>query len=304
MLEEQLYSRIVGHKDAIQRIAKAVCRSKSGLADSERPIASFLFAGTTGVGKTELAKCLAEIMFGKKDSMIRVDMSEYMEKHSVSKLIGAPPGYAGYDESGNNLCEKVRRNPYSLILFDEIEKADKEVLNIMLQILEDGILTDSTMRRVSFRNCIIIMTSNAGSENYGNSLGFCENVKKRNADAVIKSVRANFSPEFINRIDDIIVFSPFDKSELMEISKRELNRLKKRANEIGIELIFDTKVTEEIASTKETEKYGARPIRRRVTELIEDELALMIVNGSLHEGDKVRAEMKEGKISFSKCVTV
>ncbi|MBQ8296458.1 MAG: ATP-dependent Clp protease ATP-binding subunit [Ruminococcus sp.] len=306
LLEEKLSEKIVGHEDAVKKISNAIFRSKSGLRDMRRPTASFLFAGPTGVGKTELAKTLAEILFGSDKNMIRIDMSEFMEKHSVSKLIGAPPGYAGYDEKGGSICEKIRRNPYSLILFDEIEKADKDVLNILLQILDDGTLTDSTMRKVNFRNCIIIMTSNVGAEILSGraSLGFTENDSKAELERAVDIIKSKFSPEFVNRIDDVIVFNTFDKSDLMKISERELDNLRKRASALGIELTYSAEIVEEIALAKDTEKYGARPIKRRVTELIENELALMIINRTLSKGDRIKAEISNGKISFSKCVAV
>lgn len=305
-LEQQLSERIIGHQFAVKKVAEAICRSKSGLRDLSRPTASFLFAGPTGVGKTELAKTLAEIMFGTSESMIRVDMSEYMEKHSSAKLIGAPPGYAGYDEKGNTVCEKVRRNPYSLILFDEIEKADSEVLNLLLQILDDGILTDSSMRKVSFRNCIIIMTSNVGAEAISSktSLGFSENSEKADDERIVSVVKAHFTPEFINRIDDIIVFRTLKKHDLMKISKKALENLCIRAHNLGIELTYSDKVIEVIASAKETEKYGARPINRRVTELIENELAQMIINSSVSDGEHIKIDINDNKISFSKGIAV
>lgn len=305
-LEERLSDKIVGHDEAVRKIANAIFRSKSGLRDVTRPTASFLFAGPTGVGKTELAKSLAEILFGSSKNMIRVDMSEYMEKHSVSKLIGAPPGYAGYDDKSSNICEKIRRNPYSLILFDEIEKADKEVLNVLLQILDDGVLTDSSMRKVSFRSCIIIMTSNVGAELLagGTSLGFAENERRAGSERVISAVKSSFSPEFINRIDDIVIFAPFERSDLIKISEKELDNLRKRAVDVGIELSFSKEVIETVAQARDTERYGARPIKRRITELIENELAQMIVNNSLNKGDKIKVEMSGDKISFSKCVAV
>ncbi len=305
-LEEKLSEKIIGHYTAVKKVTEAICRAKSGLRDMSRPTASFLFAGPTGVGKTELAKCLAETMFGTPDSMIRVDMSEYMEKHSSAKFIGAPPGYAGYDEKGNTICEKVRRNPYSLILFDEIEKADKEVLNLMLQILDEGFLTDSSMRKVNFRNCIIIMTSNVGAELVSNktSLGFGQDSEKVDEDKAISLVKAHFSPEFVNRIDDIIVFRSLEKKDLIKISKRALENLCVRAHGIGIELTYSDEVVEAVASAKETEKYGARPINRRITELIENELAHMIINSTVSEGEQIKVEINNNKICFSKGIAV
>lgn len=305
-LERKLRERIIGHESAVKKVTDAICRAKSGLRDMSRPTASFLFAGPTGVGKTELAKSLAEAMFGTSDSMIRVDMSEYMEKNSSAKFIGAPPGYAGYDEKSNTICEKVRRNPYSLILFDEIEKADKDVLNLMLQILDDGILTDSTMRKVSFRNCIIIMTSNVGAELISNRtlLGFGENDEKVNDERVISLIRNHYTPEFINRIDDIIVFKKLKKDDLRKISEKALDNLCYRAKCVGIELTYSDKVIEAVASAKETEKYGARPIKRRVTELIENELAQMIVKSSVIVGEQLKVDIKNDKICFTKALAV
>lgn len=306
LLEKKLSERIIGHQYAVDKIINAIRRSKSGLRDGNRPTASFLFAGPTGVGKTELAKALTEYLFCSESKLIRIDMSEYMEKHSVSKLIGAPPGYAGYDDSSNNLCEKVRRNPYSLILFDEIEKADIEVLNIMLQILDDGILTDSSMRKVSFRNCIIIMTSNIGAAELStkSALGFAESETASKDDYVMSKIRARFTPEFINRIDEIIFFHRLEKEALMEISRIALENLRYRAKSLGIELSYSQKVIETVAEAKETDKYGARPLKRRVTELIENELALMIINSSLCSGEAIKVDMDNDKICFSKGVAV
>ena len=306
LLEKKLSERIIGHQYAVDKIINAIRRSKSGLRDGNRPTASFLFAGPTGVGKTELAKALTEYLFCSENKLIRIDMSEYMEKHSVSKLIGAPPGYAGYDDSSNNLCEKVRRNPYSLILFDEIEKADIEVLNIMLQILDDGILTDSSMRKVSFRNCIIIMTSNIGAAELStkSALGFAESETASKDDYVMSKIRARFTPEFINRIDEIIFFHRLEKEALMEISRIALENLRYRAKSLGIELSYSQKVIETVAEAKETDKYGARPLKRRVTELIENELALMIINSSLCSGEAIKVDMDNDKICFSKGVAV
>lgn len=305
-LKIKLSERVIGHENAINKIVNAICRAKSGLRDANRPTASFLFAGSTGVGKTELAKALADCMYNSGNSLIRIDMSEYMEKHSVSKLIGAPPGYAGYDEQPSNLCERVRRNPYSLLLFDEIEKADIEVLNVLLQILDDGILTDSTMRRVSFRNCIIIMTSNIGADQSGRKslVGFKENPDSANEDYVLTSLREHFTPEFINRIDELIVFRSLEQEDLMKISRITLENLRIRAKSLGIELSYSPKVVETIASAKETEKYGARPIKRRVTELIENELAGMIVRSEISSGETVRIDLKNDKILFLKGATV
>ncbi len=303
-LEKTLSERVVGHSYAVKKVTNAVCRSKSGLRDPDRPTASFLFAGPSGVGKTELARALADCLFGSEKNLIRIDMSEYMEKHSVSKLIGAPPGYAGYDDKGGSLCDKIRRNPYSLVLFDEIEKADAEVLNIMLQILDYGTLTDSGMRKTSFRNTIIIMTSNVGAELSGRSgLGFgIEGSESENR--VLEAVKARFTPEFTGRIDEIIVFRSLERDDLMKISKKALENLRLRAEALGIGLCYGEDVIEAVAAAKETDKYGARPIKRRVTDLIENELAKMIIGSALHKGETVKLEAQNGKIKFSKSVAV
>lgn len=303
-LEKTLSERVVGHSYAVKKVTNAVCRSKSGLRDPDRPTASFLFAGPSGVGKTEMARALADCLFGSDKNLIRIDMSEYMEKHSVSKLIGAPPGYAGYDDKSGSLCEKIRRNPYSLVLFDEIEKADAEVLNIMLQILDYGTLTDSGMRKVSFKNTIIIMTSNVGAELSGRSgLGFGIEGRE-NENRVLEAVKTRFTPEFTGRIDEIIVFRSLEREDLMKISKKALENLRLRAEALGIGLCYGDDVIEAVAAAKETDKYGARPIKRRVTDLIENELAKMIIGSALHKGETVKLEAHNGKIKFSKSVAV
>lgn len=305
ILEKNLSERIIGHDYAVSKVKDAVCRAKSGLADGNKPVVSFLFAGSTGVGKTELAKALAECLFSSEKSIIRVDMSEYMEKHSVSKIIGSPPGYAGYDESNNNLCEKIRRNPYSLVLFDEIEKADPEVLNILLQILDEGILTDSLMRKINFRSCIIIMTTNVGADELkNNALGFGSTDGRHLNELIAEKVRKYFSPEFVNRIDEIIAFNPLESQDLMKISAKMLQNLKERAESLGIGITYSDKVVETVALAKETEKYGARPVKRRVTELVENELAKMIVNDEVRKGEQVCIDVKDNKIMFLKSVNV
>lgn len=305
-LKTVLASRIIGQEKAVDKITEAVYRSRAGLREEKRPIASFMFSGPTGTGKTELAKVLAEHLYDNENSFIRIDMSEYMEKHSVSKLIGAPPGYTGYDSCDNNLCEKVRRSPYSLILFDEIEKADQSVLNILLQILDDGTLTDSCMRRISFRNCIIIMTSNIGATEVtsGRAIGFAEQAESQMESRALEAVRRSFTPELLNRIDEIVIFRPLAQNELTKISSMALDELRKRVELIGIDIEFSKNIAETIASAKETEKYGARLIKRRTTELIENRLAQMIVSSEIKRGDSVKVDMLSGEIIITKTVTV
>lgn len=303
-LEKTLSERVIGHNYAVKKVTNAVCRSRSGLGEGGKPAASFLFAGPSGVGKTELARALADCLFGSEKNLIRIDMSEYMEKHAVSKLIGAPPGYAGYDDKNGSLCDRIRRNPYSLVLFDEIEKADPEVLNIMLQILDYGTLTDSTMRKVSFRNCLIIMTSNVGAELSGKSgLGFGADSGERE-NRVLEAVKSRFTPEFTGRIDEIIVFRSLERDDLMKISEKALDNLRIRAEALGIGISYGSDVVEAVAAAKETDKYGARPIKRRVTDLIENELAKMIIGSAVQRGENVKIEAYNGDIRITKSVVV
>ena len=289
-LEEELYKRVVGQNEAVDAVARAIKRSRVGLKDPKRPVGSFLFLGPTGVGKTELSKALAEAVFGSEDALIRVDMSEYMEKHSVSKLIGSPPGYVGFEEGGQ-LSEKVRSNPYSVILFDEIEKAHSDVFNILLQVLDDGHITDSQGRKVDFKNTIIIMTSNTGAQRIidPKKLGF---VTASNADTehedmkknVMDEVKQNFKPEFLNRIDDIIVFRALTEEDVRNISNLLLKELKQRvASQMEIQLKFGDAVKKLIFEKGYDKKYGARPLKRAIQTNIEDELAYMLVElaGSL-----------------------
>lgn len=304
-IEKQLSQRITGHRDIIRRVAEAVYRSDSGLRDSRRPSASFLFAGPTGVGKTELAKAVSEAVFGSSGSFIRIDMSEFMEKSSITKLIGAPPGYTGYSEGQSNLCEQVRRHPYSLVLFDEIEKADTEVLNLLLQILDEGMITDSEMHRISFRSCFIIMTSNIGADLVtGNtSMGFGSSAETVN-ERVTDRIREYFSPEFINRIDEIAVFGKLNSCDLLGITRSLLSDLKRRSQSIGINVEYSEKTVEVFSRTKDTDRYGARPIRRRITDTIENKLAQMIVNREVAKGDSVRVDTSNGEIMITKTVAV
>lgn len=302
-LESILHKRVVGQEEAVGAVAKAIRRGRVGLKDPNRPIGSFLFLGPTGVGKTELSKALAEAMFGSENAIIRVDMSEYMEKHSVSKLIGSPPGYVGYDEGGQ-LSEKVRQNPYSVILFDEIEKAHPDVFNILLQVLDDGHITDAQGRRVSFKNTIIIMTSNAGAQNIiaPKRLGFTSVVDekedyKRMKEGVMDEVKKIFKPEFINRIDEIIVFHSLTKEDINSIVTIMIATIAKRSKaQMNISLEASDEVVKHIAEVGFDSKYGARPLRRAIQTNIEDKLAEAILAGTIKEGDMVLVEYLDNEI--------
>ncbi len=292
-LEEIIGKRVIGQDEAVKTIAAAIRRGRTGLKDPKRPVGSFIFLGPTGVGKTELAKAVAEVMFGDENAMIRVDMSEYMEKHNVSKLIGSPPGYVGYDEGGQ-LTDKVRSRPYSVVLFDEIEKAHPDVFNLMLQMLDDGILTDSQGRVVDFKNTIIIMTSNLGAAlitEAARPLGFGavadENENMR--ASVMKKLKEAFRPEFLNRIDDIIVFNKLGAEDIEKITLLMLEELKSRITALGIEAEFDESVIKMLAKEGFDPVYGARPLRRAITRKVEDSFSNAMLSGSIASGDKVRA---------------
>lgn len=300
-----MYKRVVGQNEAVDAVARAIKRSRVGLKDPKRPVGSFLFLGPTGVGKTELSKALAEAVFGSEDALIRVDMSEYMEKHSVSKLIGSPPGYVGFEEGGQ-LSEKVRSNPYSVILFDEIEKAHSDVFNILLQVLDDGHITDSQGRKVDFKNTIIIMTSNTGAQRIidPKKLGF---VTASNADTehedmkknVMDEVKQNFKPEFLNRIDDIIVFRALTEEDVRNISNLLLKELKQRvASQMEIQLKFGDAVKKLIFEKGYDKKYGARPLKRAIQTNIEDELAEAVLKGEIKRGDTVQVTVRNDKVKF------
>lgn len=305
-LEEILHQRVVGQEEAVTAVAKAIRRGRVGLKDPNRPIGSFLFLGPTGVGKTELSKALAEAMFGNDNAIIRVDMSEYMEKHSVSKLIGSPPGYVGYDEGGQ-LSEKVRQNPYSVILFDEIEKAHPDVFNVLLQVLDDGHITDSQGRKVSFKNTVIIMTSNAGAERIiaPKTLGFTsvidekENYKNMK-DGVMEEVKRIFKPEFINRIDEIIVFHSLTKENVEQIVGIMIQIIAKRIKtQMNITLKVGNEVLTHIAKLGFDPKYGARPLRRSIQMNIEDKLAEEILISNINKGDYVTVKLKDNELKFT-----
>ena len=304
-LESILHERVIGQEEAVSAVSKAIRRGRVGLKDPKRPIGSFLFLGPTGVGKTELSKALAEAMFGKEDAMIRVDMSEYMEKHSVSKLIGSPPGYVGYDEGGQ-LSEKIRRNPYSVLLFDEIEKAHPDIFNILLQVLDDGHITDSQGRKIDFKNTVIIMTSNAGAANIvtPKKLGFAvgdthEADYQKMKAGVMDEVKHLFKPEFLNRIDETIVFHPLTKENVKDIADIMLKTISKRIKEqLGVETVVSEAVRDHLAEKGFDENYGARPLRRVIQNEIEDAMAEEYLDGKFVQGDTVALEMDENHIKF------
>ena len=305
-MEDELHRRIVGQDEAVEAVSRAIRRGRVGLKDPKKPIGSFIFLGPTGVGKTELCKALAAAMFGDENAMIRLDMSEYMEKHTVSRLIGSPPGYVGYDEGGQ-LTEKVRRKPYSVVLFDEIEKAHPDVFNMLLQILDDGVLTDGQGRRVDFKNCIIIMTSNVGAKLISQkqkAFGFAAGAKeleqneKEIKDAVMGELRNTFRPEFLNRVDDIIVFQRLTKDNIKEIASRLLAVLQKRVEDMGIEVAFSDEAVSKIADAGFDDVYGARPLKRAIQSRIEDALSEEMLKGSVKKGGKYICNVKDDKFVF------
>jgi ATP-dependent Clp protease ATP-binding subunit ClpC len=306
-LESILHNRVIGQEEAVKSISRAVRRARVGLKDPKRPIGSFIFLGPTGVGKTELTKALAEAMFGSEKSMVRIDMSEYMEKHTVSRLIGSPPGYVGYDEGGQ-LTEAVRRNPYSVILFDEIEKAHPDVFNILLQILEDGRLTDGKGKTVNFKNTIVIMTSNAGAMTIKKqkSIGFVTSADEKASDYekmkdnILEELKRTFRPEFINRIDDIIVFHSLEEKDLDKIVNLMLKEVAKRVEEKDIFLTFSEETVKFLAAKGVDTTYGARPLRRAITKELEDTLSEAMLQGNVKPGDEVTVDVKDKALTFIK----
>ncbi|MEJ8555199.1 ATP-dependent Clp protease ATP-binding subunit [Tepidibacter sp. Z1-5] len=309
-LENIISNRVIGQKEAIKAISKAIRRARVGLKDPKKPIGSFIFLGPTGVGKTELSKALAQVMFSSEDSIIRIDMSEYMEKHSVSKLIGSPPGYIGYEEGGQ-LTEKVRRNPYSLVLFDEIEKAHPDVFNILLQILDDGRLSDSKGRIIDFKNTVIIMTSNVGAHNIYNqkTLGFekhleSEEIQKNEYEKmkenVMKELRLKFKPEFLNRIDEIIVFHSLNQEHIDEIVKLMIKNLQERLKSMDINLELEDCAVKLIAKEGFNKEYGARPLKRSIQKLLEDNISEEILKGNINKGDDIIVKENNCKLLFEK----
>ena len=310
-LEETLHARVIGQNEAVTAVSKAIKRGRAGLKDPKRPIGSFLFLGPTGVGKTELSKALAEAMFGSENALIRIDMSEYMEKHAVSKFIGSPPGYVGFEEGGQ-LTEKIRKNPYSVILFDEIEKAHPDVFNIMLQILDDGVLTDAQGRKVDFKNTVIIMTSNLGAKeilgNMSSKLGFKTDDAKDEGksehekikEKVMDEVKRAFKPEFLNRIDDIIVFDRLTEDNIKDIAKLMLKSLTERLDANDISVTFSDEAVEKIAKSGFDPVYGARPLRRAIQNEIEDMLSEEIIDGNIKSGDSVTVTVEDDKFKAVK----
>jgi len=302
-MEEIISKRVIGQKEAISAISNAIRRARAGISEENRPLGSFIFLGPTGVGKTETAKALAEFLFNDENALIRLDMSEYMEKHTVSKMIGSPPGYVGYEEGGQ-LTDKIRRRPYSVILLDEIEKAHPDVFNILLQILEDGRLTDAKGRVASFKNTILIMTSNIGSEHIAkmSSLGFlAEKIageKKNLQDKVMEALREEFRPEFLNRIDEIIIFDYLRRPEIKKIVDLELEKVANRLNNKNIEISVSEKAKEFLAERGFDPNLGARPLKRVIQKLVLDPLALQIVTGKILEKGRVSVDVEGDRIVF------
>jgi ATP-dependent Clp protease ATP-binding subunit ClpB len=294
-MEERLHERVVGQDEAVTAVANAVRRGRAGLGDPNRPIGSFIFLGPTGVGKTELARALANFLFDDEQAMVRIDMSEYMEKHTVARLVGAPPGYVGYEEGGQ-LTEAVRRRPYTVILFDEIEKAHPDVFNVLLQILEDGRLTDGQGRTVDFKNSVIIMTSNIGSAILQDQ-AMPEREKQR---LVLEAVRQTFRPEFLNRVDEIIIFNPLTREQIKAIVDIQLEQLRKRLTERRITLSLTPTALEAIANEGYDPMFGARPLKRVLQRRIQDPLALAILDGKFREGDTVVVDAEDGNIVLRK----
>ena len=302
-LEDTLHARVVGQDEAVREVARALCRARAGLRDPKRPVGSFLFLGPTGVGKTELCRALADAVFGDEEALVRLDMSEYMERHTVSRLVGAPPGYVGYDEGGQ-LTEKVRRRPWSVVLFDEIEKAHEDVWNLLLQILEDGVLTDAKGRRVDFRNTVLVMTSNVGAKAITSSaakLGFAQAEDgdggfARVKETVMAELRATFKPEFLNRIDSTVVFRRLSRADVSAIARRMLKATVQRAAALGVTLTVEDAAVERIADEGFDPLYGARPLRRVIRAEVEDAVAELLLSGALHAGDAARIAAEDGAL--------
>ncbi len=298
-MEDRLRLRVIGQDDALERVANAVRRSRAGLSDPKRPIGSFIFLGPTGVGKTELARALAEFLFDDEQAMIRIDMSEYMEKHAVSRLIGAPPGYIGYEEGGQ-LTEQVRRRPYAVVLFDEIEKAHPDVFNMLLQIMDDGRLTDGKGRKVDFKNTVIIMTSNLGSCVTCRRKTSVDRSFEEASKQVMNALHGHFKPEFLNRVDDVIIFHPLGKEQLVKIVDLRLEDLRRLLADRRISLELTDAAKELIFTEGYDPNFGARPLKRAIQKLVQDPLAMKILDGEVLHGDHVivDADKKAGKMTF------
>jgi ATP-dependent Clp protease ATP-binding subunit ClpC len=304
-LDKELIGKVIGQDAAVIKIAKSIKRNRLGIKDPNRPIGSFVFLGSTGVGKTHLAKQLAKEMFGSEDSLIRVDMSEYQEKHSVSKLVGAPPGYVGYEEGGQ-LTEKVKNKPYSVILFDEVEKAHKDVFTILLQILDDGYATDSLGRKINFKNTLIILTSNLGVkklQDFGTGIGFSNNTyanEEAKKQVLMKEMKNFFSPEFLNRIDDTIVFNSLTPEDIKKITEIELKKLVSRLSDIKYKIVYDDTLVEYLAKVGFDELYGARPLKRAIQDKVEDLLSEEVLTGKMIEGKTYNIKVDNDEIKISK----
>jgi ATP-dependent Clp protease ATP-binding subunit ClpC len=300
-LEESLKQQVIGQDDAVRKIARAMRRNRLGIKDPNKPIGSFIFLGSTGVGKTHLAKELAKQIFGSADNLIRVDMSEYQEKHSVSRLIGAPPGYVGYDEGGQ-LTEQVKNKPYSVVLFDEVEKANKEIFHTLLQMLDEGHLTDSLGRKINFKNTLIIMTSNIGVkklQDFGTGIGFggsSYSTEEQKKEILKKEMKNYFSPEFINRIDETIIFNSLDQESLKKIVSIELNKLMKRLGDLKLNFSFDDKLVEHISKVGFDEVYGARPIKRAIQDEVEDLVSESVLSDIVKEGGTYTLSVEDEKV--------
>ena len=301
-MAESIRGKVIGQNEAVEKVVKAIQRNRAGLKDPNKPIGSFFFLGPTGVGKTQLAKVLAKFLFDSEDALIRIDMSEYMEKFSISRLVGAPPGYVGYEEGGQ-LTEKVRRKPYSIVLLDEIEKAHPDVFNLLLQVLDDGHMTDGLGRKIDFKNTILIMTSNIGARqlaDFGTGVGFGTKAQSDSRDENAKSVIQNalrkaFSPEFLNRVDDMIMFKSLGKNEILQIIDIELRKLYDRINSLGYQVELTEKAKDFIVDKGHDEKFGARPLKRAIQKFIEDPLAEEIIKANLAEGDTIQLDFEDGK---------
>ena len=299
-LPDRIKGKVIGQDEAVAKVVKAIQRNRAGLKDPNKPIGSFIFLGQTGVGKTQLAKVLARELFDSESALVRIDMSEYMEKFAISRLVSAPPGYVGYEEGGQ-LTEKIRRKPYAVVLLDEIEKAHPDVFNMLLQVLDDGHLTDSLGRNIDFRNTIIIMTSNIGArklKDFGQGVGFGTSAKENQADANAKSIIENalkkaFAPEFLNRVDDVMVFNTLDRDDIHKIIDIELDKLFLRISDLGYKLTLTKKAKDYIADKGFDKDYGARPLKRAIQKYIEDALAEEIINSKLQEGDAITMDLNE-----------